>query len=231
MATFDDIWDIIGPQQNRTKCPEWRAYNGYTAFKNTTELEGDCVELGVWKGGISAMFGKLCEDEGKGRKVWAFDSYQGMSPYCEHDIAEGESRVGLAAQPGVQLHNFDLGDFNKTCFDMMGLKQETVTPVKGWVDDTLPVMAPSIDKINVLRIDLDWYEPTKVALEHLYDKVQVGGYIICDDYGYWKGARKAIDEYRELHGITSPIIMTPMRDGTPQPNIKQGTEHYWIKEK
>ena len=94
----------------------------------------------------------------------------------------------------------------------------------------LPAYKTKIEKIKIFRIDLDWYEPTKIALESLYDKISVGGYIICDDYGYWKGARKAVDDFRIKNNINSKMIQTPKFDGSPQDNIKIGTEHYWIKE-
>lgn len=232
MSSFDDIWNIIGPQQNRTKCPPCRAFNAYKSFINISKnnIKGDCVELGVWKGGISALFGKLCEEEGNNRMVYSFDSFEGMSECCNHDIAEGETEVWLAKQLPVQLRNFNLNDFNHTCYDLMKLNPEKIKPIVGWVDNTLPQFASKIEKISILRIDLDWYEPTKIALEYLYDKLEVGGYIICDDFGYWKGARKAIIDFREKNNIKTPIIQTPNIDGSPQKDLKVGTEHYWIKE-
>jgi len=49
--------------------------------------------------------------------------------------------------------------------------------------------------ISILRLDTDWYESTKVELEILYPILSNGGVLIIDDYGYWEGARKAVDEY------------------------------------
>jgi hypothetical protein len=46
-----------------------------------------------------------------------------------------------------------------------------------------------------LRLDTDWYESTKVELEILYPKLVRGGVLIIDDYGHWRGARKAVDDY------------------------------------
>jgi len=51
------------------------------------------------------------------------------------------------------------------------------------------------DAISVLRLDTDWYESTKFELDHFYDKVSSGGLIIIDDYGWWKGCKKAVDEF------------------------------------
>ena len=43
--------------------------------------------------------------------------------------------------------------------------------IKGWFQDTFTWKQNTIDSIAVLRLDGDWYESTKVRLEHLYDKV------------------------------------------------------------
>ena len=46
-----------------------------------------------------------------------------------------------------------------------------------------------------MRLDGDWYASTKVCLDCLYDKVVSGGFVIVDDYGYYEGCRKAVDEF------------------------------------
>lgn len=44
---------------------------------------------------------------------------------------------------------------------------------------------------------VDLYEPTKDSIEFFYDKLNVGGIFLCDDYGFTScpGATKAIDEF------------------------------------
>ena len=50
-------------------------------------------------------------------------------------------------------------------------------------------------KISILRLDTDFYESTKIELEVLFPRLVKGGVLIIDDYGFWKGAKKAVDEY------------------------------------
>ena len=222
---LDEIWDKIGPQQNRTKCPFHRIENLFNKCAEVIEagLPGDFVEAGVWKGGASALMGTLCDVEGKGRKTWSLDSFQGMSvPNPAFDLLEGEDVASMCFQPAAQLRDFDLDDFKTTCFDIMDVSRETLQIVPGWVDDTIDDTAPKIEQVAILRLDIDFYEPTKLILENLYHKIPKGGYVICDDYGAWKGARKAVDDFREQQGITSNLAQTYKTE-----DMRVGTEWYW----
>ena len=58
---------------------------------------------------------------------------------------------------------------------------------------------PEIERISILRLDMDWYDPTLAALENFYDRIETGGSIIIDDYGHHSGARKATDEFFAHH--------------------------------
>jgi len=48
--------------------------------------------------------------------------------------------------------------------------------------------------MSVLRLDTDWYESTKLGMNLLWPLVSRGGIFVADDYGYWAGAKKAVDE-------------------------------------
>lgn len=65
--------------------------------------------------------------------------------------------------------------------------------IKGMVEDTVPVRAP--ETISILRLDTDWYASTRHELTHLYPRLSSGGVLIIDDYGYWQGSRRAVDEF------------------------------------
>ena len=60
-------------------------------------------------------------------------------------------------------------------------------------------------KISLLRLDTDFYDSTKIELETLFPLVVKNGVIIIDDYGHWKGQKKAVDEYMNKNKI-SPFL-------------------------
>ena len=81
-----------------------------------------------------------------------------------------------------------------------GYPPERVHYVQGKVEETLLGKRPR--SIACLRLDTDWYESTRDELEHLFPLLVPGGVLILDDYGFWAGQKKAVDEYFAAHGIT-----------------------------
>ena len=78
--------------------------------------------------------------------------------------------------------------------------------------DVIPNVGPKplprapIAQLAVLRVDGDLYQSVMETMEYMYPKVSVGGYIILDDYGeHLPPAKRAVDDYRKAHGITTPI--------------------------
>jgi len=61
-------------------------------------------------------------------------------------------------------------------FEKYDLLDNQVKFLSGWFKDTLPT-AP-IKKLALLRQDADIYESTYQALENLYPKLSIGGYVI-----------------------------------------------------
>jgi hypothetical protein len=78
---------------------------------------------------------------------------------------------------------------------------ECIRLIKGKVEDTLRVSDNLPSVISILRIDTDWYESTKIELEVLFPRLVKGGILIIDDYGHFKGAQKAVDDYFRNHNI------------------------------
>ena len=72
---------------------------------------------------------------------------------------------------------------------------ERINLIEGKVENTLKINKNLPEKISILRLDTDWYESTKIELEILFPKLSNGGILIIDDYGQWKGSRKAVDEF------------------------------------
>ncbi len=163
-------------------------------------VPGDFIETGVWRGGVTILIRGMLEAWGDtDRLVWVADSFQGLpAPDAEafpQDVGHDMSDVPTLAVSADQV---------RANFARYGLLDDRVRFLEGWFRDTLP--AAPIDRLAVLRLDGDMYESTMDALEALYPKLSVGGYVIVDDYGAWEPCRQACTDYRARHGITDEIV-------------------------
>ena len=74
-------------------------------------------------------------------------------------------------------------------------------------------------KISLLHIDVDIYEPAKVGLDKLFDRVVKGGVIVFDDYGCIEGETVAVDEFLSNREYT--IRKFPFSHAKPSYIIKK----------
>lgn len=157
-------------------------------------VPGDLIETGVWRGGATIfMRGVLKAHGDTERIVWVADSFCGLPrPNPGEYPADLNDRHHSYSALAVSL------DEVRENFRRYGLLDDRVRFLEGWFKDTLP-SAP-IERLAVLRMDGDMYESTMQALESLYPRLSPGGFCIVDDYAL-SGCKRAVDDYRERHGI------------------------------
>jgi O-methyltransferase len=165
----------------------------------TNNVPGCFVETGVWRGGCS-IFAKavLRQHRADDRIVWCCDSFEGMPSPSTVDLSIDSKSDFADREYLVATEEQVVNNFRK-----FGLLDSNVRFLKGWFRDTLPT-AP-ISKIAILRMDGDLYDSTMDALNNLYHKISIGGYVIVDDYKSWKGCRQAVDEFRERGKIAERL--------------------------
>jgi hypothetical protein len=158
-------------------------------------IPGDVIEAGIWRGGTVAFMRGYLNVRGEvERRVVGADSFQGLPPARElPDLA-----TVVKAREALIVGR----DTVEAMLRRYGLR-DGVELVEGWFAETLSTLK---DRTwAVVRIDADLYASTRDALTALYPTLAPGGVLILDDYGTWKPCRTAVDEYRALHGITTPL--------------------------
>ena len=206
MRAAAESWQLISSSEfsklyrrvrRRTMCSVARLRGLHDGVKYVVEnrLHGDLVECGCAQGGSAALMALSLRQLGDRRTLWLFDTFEGLpAPTVDdpdHEIAD--LFTGSCLGPVDEVQQF---------FQDQGIA-DGVQFVKGLFQDT--IARSSIEQIALLHIDGDWYESVKVCLDGLYDKVVPGGIIQFDDYGYWKGARRAIDEFMVKREINVPL--------------------------
>lgn len=166
------------------------------------DLPGAFVECGVAAGGSSALMASVMKKHSRRRRfLYSFDSFEGMPTPGEHDchgsVAADSTGwgTGTCASPVSSLQQV-VSDVNAN---------DVVVPVKGYFNQTLPLISPVMGPIALLHMDGDWYESTRDILHNLWHRVVPRGWIQVDDYGFWEGCRKAIEEFFAEHRLDLPL--------------------------
>lgn len=198
-------------------------------------LPGAFVECGVWKGGCVGLMALANLKYGAARRdLHLFDAF---TEICEPDeTIDGERAVqearalthGTGGTKGrlTPLTGFyDVFGGPGTLEENIALLERTIRYDsqkihyhKGWFQETLLTDAATVGPIAILRLDGDWYASTKTCLEHLYDLVVPGGYVIIDDYDTYDGCRRAVEEFIASRNL--PV----------QPHRVDADCRYWVKD-
>lgn len=161
-------------------------------------IPGDFLEAGVWRGGCCIFMRALLEaHECVDRRVWLFDSFQGLPPAtiaADRPYPMSRDRLPFLAVAEEEVR----GNFER-----FGLLDEQVRFVPGWFSESLA--GSPVESIALLRVDADLYSSTFEVLSRLYPRVSKSGWVVIDDYHTLPPCRQAVDDFLEQEGIDVAI--------------------------
>jgi O-methyltransferase len=197
-------------EQTMTSIERMYALYRATRYLIENQIPGDFAECGVWRGGSVMLIAHTLLRLGKrDRTLWLYDTFDGMPPPSVEDVQEmsGRSASEILAEHEKSADDPFWGVAPRATVEenlrRTGYPIDRIRFIEGDVMATIPSQAPS--QISLLRLDTDWYASTRHVLEHLYPRMAEDGVLIVDDYGYWRGARKATDEY--LASLPAPPLL------------------------
>lgn len=168
-------------------------------------VEGDFVECGTWKGGMSCG---MMSVGGDARNYHFFDSFEGLPEAQEIDgVAALEYQKNTASPLYRDNCAADYQEFLDLVYTQ-NVPDEHIHVYKGWFSETLASYPGH--KISVLRLDGDWYDSTIQCLNALYHHVAPGGIILLDDYDAWDGCARAVHDFLGSNQSRSRIMRTPL---------------------
>ena len=158
-----------------------RARIVWSMARQCSHLAGDFLEAGVYRGGSALLIWRALQAEGVKRSFHLFDSFAGLPAPGDRDRhAEG-----------------DLSDTSVE--DVRSLFAETQAGVlhQGWIPETFRDCG--VGAVAFAHVDLDLERSVLDACEFIYPRLQHGGIIVFDDYGFpsCPGARAAVDAFFE----------------------------------
>jgi len=178
---------------------EWRAYVCCWAAWSVRNKEGDFVECGVHRGGLSRTVIHYIDFENLGKQFWLLDTYEGL---VDNLIGKNERCLGILPNG----YNYCYNEVLKTFKSIQGVKI-----IKGIVPDALSQVTSN--HICYLSIDMNCTAPEIAAAEYFWDRVTRGGIIVLDDYGWRKHIHQkiAFDRFADQRGVK--VLSLPTGQG------------------
>ena len=188
---FEEIYNLC-KSYTITSYERMKCLYDAVALVNEKNIEGDFVECGVFKGGSVMNMAYTQLNYKELRHIHLYDTFEGMTKPTNIDIAYDGLMADDMLKRGSNLCICSIDTVTEN-INQTKYPSNYVHYHKGDVLVTLSKEVP--DKISILRLDTDWYESSRRELEVLYPLLTNGGILIIDDYGHWKGAKEATDEY------------------------------------
>jgi hypothetical protein len=157
----------------------------YEIFNKILHVNGSIIECGVLRGSGLFTFAKLSaifEPVNHTRKIIGFDTFRGFPAIHEKDAAGDSSHLavgGLEADSHADIaRGIELFDLNRPVGHIPKIEL-----VEGDICTTMPAYVEANPHLVValLYLDVDLYEPTKVALQCLRERMPRGSVIVFDE--------------------------------------------------
>lgn len=159
----------------------WNLSTVLWAVKRAAPLDGDFVELGVFRGHTTVFTAEYVGFADWPRKWFLYDTFEGVP---EDQLDAGWSERNERAYK-------DTFSYEEVAERFRPFPNIVLT--KGRVPEILDEVCP--ERIAFLHMDLNNSQAEIAALERLYDRIVPGGVIVFDDYG-WAAARTQYEAER-----------------------------------
>jgi predicted O-methyltransferase YrrM len=169
-----------------------------TIARQSRDKRGVIVEAGSALGGSAIV---LAAAKKSGTPLHLYDVFGTIPPPTQADGEAASRRFeeiasGRSSGIGGELYygyRSDLLDAMRTAFCDAGLDPEANEVVfhPGLFDDTMDIREPVV----LAHLDCDWYDSVSTCLDRIWPRLVPNGVIVIDDYAYWDGCRRAVDDF------------------------------------
>lgn len=177
----------------------------YHFFEMTINVPGDIAEFGVYRGLGLMTWANFLEARVIGdrtKTVYGFDNWKGFTEILEEDgkhYDQTHKQVGgFSPEKYFEELLSSIDIFDKDRFIPW---KPRIKLVKGNIENKVVEFLNELPgvRFSLLHFDCDLYQPTKKALEAIWDRVSRGGVLLFDEYAIadWPGETQAVDEFLE----------------------------------
>jgi len=176
--------------------------NHIEIYKRILELPGDIIEFGVFKGSsiMRLLYLRELFENTYSRKIIGFDIF-GKFPNDVSSVDDKKFIEKFESDGGFGISLEDLKEFieNSDLKNIELVKGDITKSLPSWLD------LNKEKRFSLVHIDVDVYEPTKVILDLIWDKLVPGGILLLDDYGTVYGETTGVEEFFKSKNIKYKI--------------------------
>ncbi len=178
---FNETYKII---EKNTHVDRYRLWELWCLVEESKKIKnGAIIEVGSWRGGSGTLMAKKSQMIGIKNNVYLCDTFSGMVKTSEKD----------PQYKGGEHSDCKIEDIEQL---KQNLNLNNVIVLKGiFPDETSKLLKDK--KFRLIHLDLDVYESTKDAFNYLWPKLEIGGIVVFDDYGF-VGCNGVIDFVNEV---------------------------------
>ena len=166
-AAFAAAYDKI---RLNTMVDIYRCYELWSLVGQLAQLEGDIIEVGVWRGGTGCLMAHQAQSRWTEKRVFLCDTFAGVVKTGGNDAYyQGGEHSDTSAEIVKEL--------------ALNLGLENIELLQGiFPEDTADKVADR--KFCLCHIDVDVYQSALDVLNWVWPRLAVGGVVVYDDYGF-----------------------------------------------
>jgi hypothetical protein len=177
--------NLIGKYDIKSREPWERYYILWSGLQEAKTLPGNFVQCGVFLGDQAYFMAEISD-----KTVYLFDSFEGAENLGEFD---NEYYVENPYKCSLEDCAANLAEFDNVSINA----------------GRVPANFEKVEQISLLYVDVNLYEPSKISIEQLWDKIVDNGILMVDTHdNYSTGATKAVTEFAASIGKEIQMLPT-----------------------
>jgi O-methyltransferase len=164
----------------------WRCHELWSLLGELSEIPGDVIVVGVWRGGSGALMASRVAELGIEADVFLCDTWEGIVKTGPTDIYYHDGKHDDTSKEIVEqlVRRMNLGNVQL----LQGI----------FPDDTADQVSDR--SFRLAHIDVDVYQSAKDVFDWAWPRLSAGGVAVFDDYGFpaTPGVTQLVNEQRGL---------------------------------
>lgn len=150
-----------------------RCYELWHLVEQVKDLDGDIIEVGVWRGGSGALLAKRSSLEHLEAKIYLCDTFEGVVKAGSND----------PVYRGGEHSDVTRGSVERL---LRSMQLSNVEILEGVFPEETAHLIPPDRMFRLCHIDVDVYRSAKDVLAWVWERLVPGGLVVFDDFGFPK---------------------------------------------